>query len=143
MVMGTVTGRRGRREKLRRGERGSAVALALMLLLVLGLGLAVLSEGVVARLAEEQRETRSVRLTAACDAALAETLAGLAASPGFSGVSPHPFAGGTIESRVGAGAGTRRVVRARATLSAQIREAEAEIEFASGRPWVVGWRRVR
>lgn len=126
-----------------RSEDGSAVALALMLLLVLALGFAVLSEGVVARMREEQREAQSVRLTAACDAALAEAMAGLTASPGFSGLPPHPFADGTIESEVGGGSGSGRVVRARATLSGKVREAEAEIAFVSGRPWVAKWRRVR
>jgi hypothetical protein len=129
------------RRKLNR-ESGSAVALALMLLLVLALALAVLSEGVVARMREEQREMQSVRLAASCDAALAESLAGLAASPGFPGVSARPFAGGKIESEVKS-AGTGRVVRARATLGDRVREIEAEIQFASGRPWVVKWRRVR
>ncbi len=126
----------------RPSESGSAVALALMLLLVLALALAVLSEGIVARMREEQREAQSVRLSAACDAALAESLAGLAASPGYPGFAPQAFADGTIESVVGS-SGTGRLVRARATLGGKVHEIEAEIEFASGRPWVSRWRRVR
>ncbi len=127
----------------RRAERGMAVAFALMLLLVLALAFAVLAEAVVGRMREEQREAQSVRLGAACDAVLAETLAGLAGSTGYPGVSSHPFAGGTIESKVYPGATSRRRILARATLSGRVREAEAEIEFASGKPWVVRWRRVR
>lgn len=124
------------------GEAGSAVALALVLLLVLSLAFAVLAAGVVARMEEEQREARSVRLSAACDAALARTLAELAASPGSPGFSAEPFAGGTIESAV-QGFADRRLVRARATLSGKTREIEAEVRLASGRPWVARWSVIR
>ncbi|HXU31745.1 MAG TPA: hypothetical protein VN851_14315 [Thermoanaerobaculia bacterium] len=126
----------------RPSESGSAVALALMLLLVLGLALAVLSEGIVARMREEQRESQSVRLSAACDAALAESLAGLAASPDYPGFAAQEFADGTIESNVQS-VGTGRLVRARATLGGKAREIEAEIRFSSGRPFVARWRRVK
>ncbi len=122
-------------------EAGSAVALALMLLLVLGLALAILSEGVVARMREEQRETRSVRLSAACDAALAMTLAGLASAPTYPGFPARPFGGGTIESEVAPGTSGLRVV-ARAELGGASRQIEAEVAFSSGRPWVVRWRRI-
>lgn len=128
-------------ERRRSSERGSAVALALMLLLVLALALAVLSEGIVARMREEQREAQSVRLGAACDAALAESLAGLAASPDYPGFPARPFADGTIESDI-LGLGTGRLVRASATLGGKPRRIEAEIAFAGGRPFVARWRRV-
>jgi hypothetical protein len=118
------------------------VALALMLLLILALALAVLSEGIVARMREEQREAQAVRLSAACDAALAESLAGLVASHDYPGFSVQRFADGTIESNV-QNVGTGRLVRARATLGGKAREIEAEIQFASGRPYVARWRRVR
>ena len=124
------------------GEAGSAVALALILLLVLSLAFAVLSAGVVARMQEEQREARSVRLSAACDAALARTLAELAASPDSLGFPPEPFAGGTIESEVRSFA-ERLLVRARARQGNRTREIEAEVQFSSGRPWVARWRLLR
>ena len=117
------------------------MALALMLLLILALALAVLSEGIVARMREEQREAQSVRLSAACDAALAESLAGLAASPDYPGFAVQNFADGTIESEIQA-VGTDRLVRARGTLGGQARKIEAEIRFKEGRPYVARWRRV-
>jgi hypothetical protein len=125
----------------RLSENGSAVALALMLLLVLALALAVLSEGIVARMREEQREARSVRLSAACDAALAESLAGLVASADYPGFAPQPFADGTIASEVQI-SGTDRLVHARASQGGKTEEIEAEIRFKEGRPYVARWRRV-
>ncbi len=125
-----------------RGETGFVVAFALMLLLVLALAFAVLSEGVVARMREEQREARLVRLSAACDAALAKTLAGLAASPGYLGFTSQAFGDGTIESEVQS-FGTGRLVRAKATVGETTREIEATIDLSSGRPWVARWRLVR
>lgn len=122
-------------------EGGSAVALALMLLLILALAFAILSEGVVARMREEQREATRVRLGAACDAALAQTLAGLAASPGYAGFTGQAFAGGTIESKVEI-SGTGRRVRARAVQGGKVRKIEAEIQFQDDRPYVARWRRV-
>jgi hypothetical protein len=119
-----------------------AVAFALMLLLILALAFAVLSEGVVARMREEQREAQSVRLSAACDAALAKTLAGLAASSGYPGLPSEAFGGGTIWSEAQP-SGTGRVVRAQATFQGKVREIEAEINFVGGRPWVARWRLTR
>ena len=124
------------------GESGFAVALALILLLVLALAFAVLSEGVVARMREEQREAQSVRLSAACDAALAQTLAELARSPGYPGFSAEPFAGGSIESEV-QGSGTGRRVLAKATMGEKTRAIEAQVDLSTGRPWVARWRLIR
>lgn len=115
------------------------MALALVLLLVLALAFAVLSEGVVARMREEQREAQSVRLSAACDAALAMTLAGLAGNPGYPGFSSQAFGDGAIESQV-QGSGTGRLVRAKATVGAKSRAIEAEVDLSTGRPWVARWR---
>lgn len=118
------------------------MALALILLLILALALAVLSEGVVARMREEQREAQSVRLAAACDAALAQTLAELARSPNYPGFAAAPFAGGTIESEV-QGSATSRLVRAKATMGEKTRAIEAQVDLSTGRPWVSRWRLVR
>lgn len=134
-------GRSARRNRLRR-EGGSAVALALMLLLVLSLGLAVLSESLVARMREAQREIASLRLGAACDAALADALAGLAESSGFPGVAPHLFAGAVIQSEVEWIALDQRTIRVRARYAGRERHAEANVvlDLTAG-PRVVRWRR--
>lgn len=117
--------------------------MALMLLAVLSLGLAVLAVGVTARMNEARRESESLRLAAACDAALAEALAGLAITNSHRGDGPHPFGAATLESSIEwRGLEERRIV-VRATRGERAREAVAEVAFSSGVPYVVRWRRVR
>jgi ABC-type Co2+ transport system permease subunit len=88
---------------------------------------------------ELQTERRQVNLIALSDAALAETLAGLAADPSFSGVSAHPFGNGTIASTVSpAGHGLVTVV-ARARFAGWQGTLKAEVEVTG--PRVVRWSR--
>jgi hypothetical protein len=117
--------------------------MALMLLAVLSLGLAVLAVGITARMNEARRESESLRLSAACDAALAEALAGLAITRSHRGDAAHPFAGAVVESAIEwKGLDERRIV-VRATRGDRFREAVAEVGFSAEVPYVIRWRRVR
>jgi hypothetical protein len=88
---------------------------------------------------EYQAERRQVKLIALTDAALAETLAGLAADPSFSGVSEHPFGNGTVASTVSpAGPGLVRIT-AKASFAGWQGALKAEVEVAG--PKVVRWSR--
>jgi hypothetical protein len=87
-------------------------------------------------------EAQGAALAALSDAALAETLAHLAADPGYRGVPAHPFAGGTIASRVEFLGIGRFEVRAAAGVAGRLRVVSAQVQRGGGSAWVVAWARV-
>jgi hypothetical protein len=116
------------------------VALVVVVLLTGGLALAAAS------LAERQRavlrEADALRLTALTDAAVAETLARLAAWPGFRGVSRRSFAGGALGSEVRAYSDGDFEILAWGEYGGRRRAIQARGRFAGSDPVVLGWLRI-
>lgn len=117
--------------------------MALMLVALLTLGLAILAAGVAARLGEARREVESLRLGVACDAALAEALAGLAASKGHGGDAAHSFGTLTLESSIEWLSLEERRIVVRASRGETTCETVADSAFEDDVPYVVRWRRLR
>lgn len=128
--------------KARQAESGQALLVALVVLLLLGAVLAVVAALLVSRMERVQERTRDTALLALSDAAVAESLASLAAWPASPGVDPRPFGGGTIESRVTRGAGDSFTLVARATYRGGALTVEAKGRLTELGPVVDSWRRV-
>ena len=85
----------------RPSEQGSALVFALAALTLIAITIGAVTAELQSRGAGVVLEERAVRVTALSDAAMAETLAELAASGvGFPGVTERPFEGGAISSTV-------------------------------------------
>ncbi len=127
-------------------EGGHALLLALFVLLLSATAVALVGQALLAQWNETRAHAERVRILALADAALAETLAQLAQQPGFMGVSPTPFGGGTLESRVqttGAIGPTGRQVRIDVTATVGTRSLSyvARARVQDGRPpTVLQWR---
>ena len=119
------------------------MVMALYATLLLSLALAVAGSALLLQLRESQHEAIAVRLAALADAAVAETLSGLAASAYAGGVPEHEFGGGTISSELQPGEGEDLVVLARAAYAGRQREVRADVRRTVLGPIVVRWTRVR
>jgi Tfp pilus assembly protein PilX len=126
----------------RREERGYALLMALFVLFIVAIALELVASSLVLRLRAARGEAQGAALAALSDAALAETLAHLAADPSYRGVPAHPFAGGTVASRVEFLGIGRFEVRAAAGLAGRLRVVRAEVARGDGSAWVVSWARV-
>ena len=126
----------------RPGERGQAMVVVLTLVLLLGVALAVVAALLVSRMERVQAESRRVAVSALSDAAMAETLAHLAALPTYGGVPERPFGGGTIRSTVEHGAGKTFVIRSVARFQGAAVEVEARGRIGGRGPEVESWRRL-
>jgi hypothetical protein len=134
---------RGRPRPLGIGEEsGQALLIALIALILIGVALALVAALLVGRMNRVQERTRDTALLALSDAALAETLADMAAWPASPGVDRRPFGGGTLESRVAHGAGGSFTVLATATFRGGILTVEARGRSTELGPVVDSWRRV-
>lgn len=125
---------------MRHGERGFTVLLGIIAMVLAAMAAAMVLELVHHDVGELRLEERSATLIALTDAALAETLARLAADPAFAGLPARLLGQGRISStveRVEAGA----LVRARAEVAGWQAVLEAEIDLSAGVPRVTAWRR--
>jgi hypothetical protein len=125
-----------------RGERGQALVGALVAVVLLGAAFAVLAGFLISHMNRVRDEVRRTELTALADAAMAETLAHLAASPVYPGVVERDLDGGTIRSEVGHGAGGSFTIRVRATYRGAAMDVEARGRTTSTGPRITSWRRV-
>ncbi len=126
----------------RSGERGSVVLMALLVLVLLGGAFALLAGLLIHRMHRVQRDLRHTELTALADAAMAETLANLAASPSYPGVSGHALGDGSIRTTVHHGPGGEFTVELRVTVRGDGMAAEAQGKMTATGPRVTSWRRV-
>ena len=126
-------------EPARREEQGFALILALFTLLLLTSILGVLGTSIQIQNEQLVREGRRIRADALADAALAETLAGLARSSNFRGVSGRELNGGWIRSEVRRH-GRLASVLVEAELGPAKRRIAVDVELVKGRPRVLGWR---
>ena len=125
---------------MRHGERGFTVLLGIIAMVLAAMAAAMVLELVHHDVGELRLEERSATLIALTDAALAETLARLAADPAAPGLAPRSLGQGRISSTVERrGDGVR--VRARAESAGWQALLEAEVALAAGPPRVTSWRR--
>ncbi len=132
-----------RRASPRRSESGQALVVALTVVLLLAAAFSLVAGFLVSRMSSARDDSRRIVLLALSDAAVAESVANLAASPFYPGVGERPFGGGTIASRVSRPAADLAVVRVRATYQGGALVVEARVRLSDDAPpTTVGWRRV-
>jgi hypothetical protein len=125
-----------------RGDSGHTLIVALMAVLVLGAALALVAGSLVSRMQRLRGETRTTSLLALSDAAVARSLAEMAARPSAGGFEEMPFGGGTIESEVRHGAAGSFVIVAASRFQGTEMRVEARGVTTDLGPRVTGWRRL-
>jgi hypothetical protein len=128
------------RGRHRRCESGQALIVALMALLMVSVACALLAGSLLLHLRAARYEADDVRLAALADAAVAASLAGLAASPASRGVIERELDGGSIASDVARTGPGRAVVVARADYRGRTRRVRAEVRLTAAGPRVIAWR---
>ena len=127
----------------RRAEAGQALVLALTVVLLLAAAFGLVAGFLVSRMNAARDDSRRTVLLALSDAAVAESVAHLAASPVYPGLEERAFGGGTIASRVSRPAADLAVVRARASFEGRTLVVDVEVRLSDDLPpTTVGWRRV-
>lgn len=124
-----------------RREAGFSVLLAIVAMTLTGVAMLMVLDAVNHDIGQLRLEERSTQLVALTDAALAETLAGLATDATFPGVARRALGDGQIASSVAAGEDGALVVRARAWFGGWRGELIADVHLGSGAPRVVRWTR--
>ena len=119
-----------------------ALAAALLVMLLLGGALAVLAASLQLHMKVVRDETRTIRLTALSDAAIAATLAELADRWSFPGLDERPYANGTISSEVREIDFTHDEIVARATYAGWERRVRVVVAQTEIGLQVSGWRRL-
>lgn len=122
------------------GESGQALIMALLALLLVSVASALLAGSLLLHLRAVRHEAGGVRLAALADAAVAASLAELAASPASRGLSERDFGGGRIASDIERPAPERAVVTVRAVYRGRVRRVRAEVRLTAAGPRVVAWR---
>jgi hypothetical protein len=122
-------------------DSGFAMLVALFVLFLVSVALSLIGLSLALRLRTARDEARGTALTALCDAALAETMAGVAAGRA-SGVGEHPFGGGTIGSQVQIVAAKHYRVTATAHFGGRARAVEADVVRDDQGTRVVHWQRL-
>lgn len=134
MVTATARGWR------RRSESGHALVLALLVLLMVSVAGGLLAGSLLLHLRTARFEADGVRLAALADAAVAASLAELAASPGSRGVIERDFDGGRIASEIGRPGPGRAVIVARVAYRGRVRRVLVEVRLGAAGPRVIAWR---
>jgi hypothetical protein len=117
------------------------VLLAMMMTALLATAVALVLGDLNHRQLEFRREARILTLCHLTDAAVAETLAGLAMDPEWMGIEPMRLNDGTVRSAVTrAGEGKLRIL-AEARYDGWRGFVEAEVSLIEGTPVVVEWSR--
>ncbi len=136
----TASGARRRRGG-RPGEDGYALLTALLVLFLVAVSLELAASALLLRMRAARADAAATALAALSDAALAESLAHLAADPAYRGAAAHPFAGGTIGSRVEFLGVGRFEVRAAAGFAGRLLVVRAQVARGGGSAWVTAWAR--
>jgi hypothetical protein len=111
-----------------------------MALLMVSVAGALLAGSLLLHLRAAHHEADDVRLAALADAAVAASLAELAASPFSRGLTERDFGGGGIASDIDRPEPERVVVVARAVYRGRTRRVHAEVRLTAAGPRVVAWR---
>jgi hypothetical protein len=120
---------------------GFALLVALFVVFLVGVALSLLALSLAVRLRMAHEEARGAALAALCDAAVAETLAGIAAGQ-VDGVGEHPFGSGTIGSEVQTLGAQHYRVTATARFDGRARAVLADVVRDLQGTRVVHWQRV-
>lgn len=126
--------------RLRRSESGHALIFALVAMLMVSVAGSLLAGSLVLHLRAARHEAAAVRLAALADAAVAASLAELAASPASRGVTERDFGGGRIASEIDRPEPELAVVVARAVYGRGARRVRAEVRLTATGPGVIAWR---
>lgn len=122
-------------------DSGFALLVALFAVFMVGVALSLLALSLAVRLRMAHEEARATVLTALCDAAVAETLSGIAAGQ-FGGVGEHTFGSGTIGSEVRAVGVQHYRITATARVGGKARQVLADVVRDVQGTRVVHWERV-
>jgi hypothetical protein len=141
-----VSGRPSRRRQRRHrqpavADAGYALLIALFVVFLISLALSLLGQSLALRLRMARHEARSITLTALCDAALAESLAAVAAGQA-SDVVEHRFGGGAVGSHVEMLDPLHFRITATARFDGRARSAVADVVRDPQGTRVVHWRRL-
>ena len=126
--------------RTRQGGHALLVALLILLLVASAATLVAAHFGLRARLVSQ--DSRRLYLVAMADAAVAESLARLQQSSGYSGVDQREFAGGTITSIITAQPGNRRQILATANYRGWDRQVQVQVRLATAGLEVESWTSV-
>jgi hypothetical protein len=115
--------------------------VALIVVFLVSLAISLVGLSLEVRLRTARVEARGTTLTALCDAAVAEALAGLAAGQ-TSGIAEHPFGSGTIGSQVQILAAQNYRITATASFAGKSRTVVATAVSNAQGTSVVHWQRL-
>lgn len=130
-----------RRPRPAAADSGFAMLVALFVVFLLSVALSLLGLSLALRLRLARDEARGTTLGAFCDAAIAETLAQLAAGQAR-GVEVHPFGSGTIGSEVQVVAAKHYRILATARFGGKSRTVQADVVRDDQGTRVVHWQRL-
>ena len=125
----------------RKNEGGYALLLALVVLFLVSSALSLLADGLALRNRLAKSEADSIHLTALTDAAVAEALAGLSQSIGYTGAAEHSVGTGTVQSRVTQLSSVQYQIDASGTYDSLTRQVTAVVQLNAGSLQVITWRR--
>jgi hypothetical protein len=117
------------------------VLVALVVVFLLAVALSLIGLSLAVRLRTAREEARGTALTALCDAALAEALAGVAAGQA-AGAGDHPFGSGSIGSQIEQIDARHYRITATARYAGKGRTAVADVVRDLSGTRVVHWRRL-
>jgi hypothetical protein len=126
----------------RKTEEGYGLLLALVVLFFVSFALSLLADGLALRSKLARSEADAIHLTALADAAVAEALAGLSQSVGYTGAASHPVGTGTVQSQVTRLSPLVFEIDASGTYDGQTRRVSATVQINAGSLQVVSWRRL-
>jgi len=121
----------------RRSGHALLVALIVLVLVASAGALVATHFGVRARLLAQ--EARRIHLAAMADAVISESLAHLAQSSTFAGVSNQEFGGGTISSEISSLPDNRREILASASYRGWTRQVRVQVWLKTGGLEVESW----
>ena len=124
-----------------RSDAGHALLLALFVLLLVSIAAALLAQSLDSRQRAQQTDLRRVRLDLMVDAAVEETLAGLAADRGYGGLDPSQFSIGEIRSSVQRVGESGVEIEAVATSGGRGRQVKIRGDFGARAVRVLEWSR--
>jgi len=130
-----------RRPPRQAADSGFALLVALFVVFLLSVALSLVGMSLALRLRVARDEARASMLTALCDAAVAETVAGIAAGLP-DGIDEHPFGGGSIGSQVQTVAAQHYRITATARVGTKARSVLADVVRDDQGTRVVHWQRL-
>jgi hypothetical protein len=133
--------RRPARARPAAGGAGFALLVALIVTFLVSVALSLVGLSLAVRMRTAREEARATTLNALCDAAVAETLAGLSSGQAR-GIGEHPFGSGTIGSQVQTVTPGHYRITATARFGGRTRTVLADVVRDDQGTRVVHWQRM-